>query len=454
MAPHPLTRLRLAAGLSHPAYARLIADTHALLGHGTMAARREKVSRWESGRVTPDLTTQLAIAHVHRIPQEFVHQLGWPHWLHLATDGAPLLEEPWDTGGAVEIARRVVATDRAPAPGHLAVTGPALRVLAARARAALTCPQPAEAHRPDLAPFDPRLLDGAESRLRHLEVPEWAAHQAPATAPPLTPAALLSAAAAEHRFAVHLATHSATSATTGARLLALLRRTAALCAILCSSTGEEGRAEWYGLAALRAATASRESLHVAAAFSHLALRHLSAGDPADALFLLDVARSLMTEPSHHFTASLYAKRAVAQARLGDTAGSLRALDRADRAAARAGDAPCPYGEHVDEQKMLFGRAKVWKELGDPRRALTGFAPLTALVDTRAHMSPQTAFRLLQPIDAQLALNDLDAAAHGLQQAVTLTGVLPPGLVRQYRRRFAPHSGHRLVGPLWSFLTTA
>ncbi|AZM87213.1 MULTISPECIES: hypothetical protein [Streptomyces] len=70
------------------------------------------------------------------------------------------------------------------------------------------------------------------------------------------------------------------------------------------------------------------------------------------------------------------------------------------------------------------------------------------------MSPQTAFRLLQPIDAQLALNDLDAAAHGLQQAVTLTGVLPPGLVRQYRRRFAPHSGHRLVGPLWSFLATA
>ncbi|MEU8463952.1 hypothetical protein [Streptomyces sp. NPDC029003] len=454
MASHPLTRLRLAAGLPHPAYARLIADTHALLGHGTMAARREKVSRWESGRVTPDVTTQLAIAHVHRIPEEFVHQLGWPHWLYLATDDAPLLEEPWNTDGAVEIARQIVAADRAPVRDHLAVTGPALRILAARALAALACPAPAPTHSPGLPPLDPQLLDGAEARLRQLEVPEWAPHQAPTAAPPLTPAALLAAATAEHRFAVHLATRTNHHAATGERLLVLLRRTATLCAILCSSTGEEGRAEWYGLAALRAATASRAPHHVATAFSHLALRHLSAGEPADVLFLLDTARSLMTDPSHHFTASLHAKEAVARACRGDTAESLQALDRADRAAALAGNAVCPYGEHIDEQKMLFGRAKVWKELGDPRRALTGFAPLTALIDTQAHMSPQTAFRLLQPIDAQLALNDLDAAAQVLQQAVTLTGILPTGLTRQYRQRFTPHSDHRLIASLWPFLTTA
>ncbi|WP_260618338.1 hypothetical protein [Streptomyces sp. WAC07149] len=90
---------------------------------------------------------------------------------------------------------------------------------------------------------------------------EYAPHQAPATAPPLNPAALLSAAA-EDRFAVHLATHTAHHATTGERLLALLRRTATLCAILCSSTGDESRAERYGLAALRIATASQEPHHV------------------------------------------------------------------------------------------------------------------------------------------------------------------------------------------------
>ncbi|MEU8779459.1 hypothetical protein [Streptomyces sp. NPDC048606] len=447
MAPHPLTRLRLVAGLSHPAYARLIADTHALLGHGGMAARREKVSRWESGRVTPDLTTQLTIAHVHRIPAEFVHRLGWPHWLSLAPDDAPLSEGPWDTDGAVEVAHRAVTAGRGPAPEQPTVTGPALRLLVDRARAALASPSsPARDGRPAL---DPRLLDAAEGRLQHLEVPEWAPHQARAQAPPLTASALLSAAAAEHRFAVHLATHTGG----GERLLGLLRRTATLCAILSSSTGEEARAERYGLAAVRAAAASGDSHQVAATLSHLALRHLSAGDPADVLLLLDAARSVMTAPSDHFTASLYAKEAVARARLGDAGASLQALGLADGAAARAGDTPCPYGDHVDEEKMRFGRAKVWNELGRPRRALTGFAPLTRLIDTPTHMSPQTAFRLLQPIDAQLALGDLDAAAHGLHQAVTLTGTLPDGLIRQYRRRFAAHSRHRLVEPLWSFLAT-
>ncbi|MGW1290569.1 hypothetical protein ACWD4N_45105, partial [Streptomyces sp. NPDC002586] len=31
-------------------------------------ARREKIARWESGKVTPETSAQLAIAHVHQIP--------------------------------------------------------------------------------------------------------------------------------------------------------------------------------------------------------------------------------------------------------------------------------------------------------------------------------------------------------------------------------------------------
>ncbi|MGW1289035.1 hypothetical protein ACWD4N_36570, partial [Streptomyces sp. NPDC002586] len=67
-ARHPLALLREQTGLSHGAYAQLIARTHADLGFGTMAARREKIARWESGKVTPETSAQLAIAHVHQIP--------------------------------------------------------------------------------------------------------------------------------------------------------------------------------------------------------------------------------------------------------------------------------------------------------------------------------------------------------------------------------------------------
>ncbi|MFB8062477.1 hypothetical protein ACFC6U_40740, partial [Kitasatospora purpeofusca] len=68
MAQHPLTLLRTSLGHSQSAYAQLIAKTHAQLGFGQMAARREKVSRWESGRIVPELTAQYAMAHVHRVP--------------------------------------------------------------------------------------------------------------------------------------------------------------------------------------------------------------------------------------------------------------------------------------------------------------------------------------------------------------------------------------------------
>src|SRR5262245_41707753 len=92
---HPLAALRSRAGYTHGEYARLIAETHAELGFGHMAARREKVSRWEAGRAVPERTAQLAIAHIHAVPKEDVDRLVWPDWLHLAYGDARQLELPW-----------------------------------------------------------------------------------------------------------------------------------------------------------------------------------------------------------------------------------------------------------------------------------------------------------------------------------------------------------------------
>ncbi|EFL19771.1 predicted protein [Streptomyces sp. C] len=93
----------------------LVAETHAALGLGQMAARREKVSRWESGRTIPEHSAQLAMAHIHHVPATEVCRLGWPHWLYLARQPGPRLR-PW--------ARRRAATpEGTTALQHLWSTG-------------------------------------------------------------------------------------------------------------------------------------------------------------------------------------------------------------------------------------------------------------------------------------------------------------------------------------------
>lgn len=64
MKRHPLTVVRASIDHKQAAYARLVAKAHADLNLGTPAARPEKISLWESGRVVPDLGAQFAIAHI------------------------------------------------------------------------------------------------------------------------------------------------------------------------------------------------------------------------------------------------------------------------------------------------------------------------------------------------------------------------------------------------------
>ncbi|MFB8239574.1 hypothetical protein ACFC58_23770 [Kitasatospora purpeofusca] len=57
---------------------------------------------------------------------------------------------------------------------------------------------------------------------------------------------------------------------------------------------------------------------------------------------------------------------------------------------------------------------------------------------------RTAVWLLYTIDTHLALGQLDIAAEAAHQAVDLTGTLPPGLAREYRRKLARHRHEPVV----------
>ncbi|MEW2574968.1 hypothetical protein [Streptomyces syringium] len=435
MAQHPLASLRASLRLSHPAYAQLVAEVHAQLGYGQMAARREKISRWESGRTVPELTAQLAMAHIHQVRGEEVERLGWPHWLYLAADHSALLFQPWTPQGAVDSLRSTARLDHARRLPSLTLTGSALASAARTSLSVLAGPQ--APHARDGHHVSSDTVAWIESRTRKLELQESGTLTAPA--------ALYFAARAEHQLITTLLTTGGYDRHTGTRLLLLAARTAMLCAWLSRVLGEDIAAERYALAAIRAATAAGARRHVATYMSQLSVKHLIAGDPHDALCLVHAARAITQRPTAGLAASLHTKEALALARLGDTVGSARALGRVADAltADAAGHDPAidPFDIKIDGEYLAVARGNVWLFLDQPKKALPFFVTLlndSASPRTATPASPHAARRLLYVVDVQLALGELDAAAHSAHRAIAITGTLPPGLAEQYRQRFASY----------------
>ncbi|MFJ4094037.1 hypothetical protein ACIPYS_20860 [Kitasatospora sp. NPDC089913] len=436
---HPLARLRATAGLSHPDYARLVAQTHSKLGYGHMAARREKVSRWESGRTVPEHTAQLAIAHIHGIEPREVYRLGWPAWLRIATGDADWLETPYTHEGAVETVHNALGLPEAHATPTLVVGGPALARQLRAVRARLARPQPWPARDGPGLPDD--YLDWAEARTEALEQ-----HESGTLVPP---AALYGSAHAEFRMIVHLLTRTGYDHPTGQRLLRLATRISLTCAWLSSALGEETRAERHNLTALRTAAAAADPEYVSATMDQLSMRHLLVGDPADALALLRAARATYPRPSPHTSASLYVKEALAHARLGMTDAFARSLDLAAEARTAPGEneeAGSPFDIDVDDHHLAGAGAAAWVFLGRPHRARGYFDALTnSLAEPRpTPPSPLTARRLLSGVDAYLALNEIDLACWTVHRAIALTGHLSPGLTTAYRDRLNPYQHEPLV----------
>ncbi|MFJ8435976.1 hypothetical protein ACIQ9P_32220 [Kitasatospora sp. NPDC094019] len=436
---HPLARLRATAGLSHPDYARLVAQTHSELGFGHMAARREKVSRWESGRTVPEHTAQLAIAHIHGIEPSEVYRLGWPVWLRIATGDADWLETPYTNEGTVETVHNALGLPEAHASPTLVVGGPALARQLRAVRARLARPQPWPGRDGPGLPDD--YLDWAENRTKALEQQENGT---------LVPAAALyTAAHAEFRLIVHLLTRTGYDHPTGQRLLRLATRTSIACGWLSSSLGEETRAERHNLTALRTAAAAADPEYVSAALAQLSMRHLIAGDPTDAMALVRAALATHPRPSPHTTASLYIKEALARAQLGRPDDTARTMDLAAdtrTAPSEHDEAGTPFGINVDDHFLAGARANAWLSLGQPHRARSYFDTLaSSLADPRPEPpSPLAARRLLRAVDTYLALNEIDLACWAVHRAIAVGGELSPGLTTAYRNRLNPYRHEPLV----------
>jgi tetratricopeptide (TPR) repeat protein len=443
---HPLAMLRGLTGDTQLSYAELVAETHELLGFGKLHKRREKVSRWETQAIPPDHNTQLAIAHIHQVPEEEVLRLGWPLWLHLGTAATSRAARPRTRREAVGTVSAVRDRERPAihlARSQLSLTGTALATFAREVAATVAgppLPQASPSNR-----ITPETATLIEERARTLY----------AMVDTLDPVALFRVARAEHGLATTLLSESSCDRATRTRLLLVTSKIAHLCGLISKGLGDDTRAERYYLAAVRAATKARSPLTVSVCLADLAWSHIDVGDPRDVLALVEAARAITPRPPARLAVVLYSREARAYAQLGQIIASARALDHTTGvlSADTGDDDPELYG-NVSDEWLCVAAARAWLDAGQPKRALEYFAPLldSGPGAAASRQPPLLVARdLLAVVDAQLALRDVESAVHSARRAVDLFDRMPSGLMNQYRRKFVSRADAPAVQDLIGLL---
>ncbi|OAR26814.1 hypothetical protein A8W25_00455 [Streptomyces sp. ERV7] len=315
---HPLALLREQKGMTHGAYALLVAQTHAELGFGSMAGRREKVARWESGRITPEVSAQLAMAHLHGVPRTEVERLGWPDWLYTATGHSEVLSAPWTYGSAVEAMNRIAhASPRATEHryGVLSCADGIADLCAAWLDGAAGAEWlPAERGQ-RIAGSTVAVLEDRQKQLHHL--------YAAIGGRPVQPLA-----DSELRMVSDLIRNASCDQPTGARLLGLAADAATFAGWLAVESGDQTRAQSAFLTSMRCAAAAGDTRRGAYAMLVAAKQKIDLWDLAGTSALLDAARRLCasSRPSPRMLASLASTHALVAAMEGDADAVARHLD--------------------------------------------------------------------------------------------------------------------------------
>lgn len=409
---HPLTTLLQRDHLTAAAFLRRVATQHQLLGFGTMAYRREKLTRWTRDGTIPERTAQLAIASFYGINVADVDRCGWPDFLLLAlADDHAALTAPWTPAGTVEalagtgghVDRRgfLIATSStlASAVAQWTTSAPAVAVTGRTRRIGMET----------AAYFDTRL-----DALRHLDDAVGASQ-------------VYDAALLELRLITGLLTDASYSTDVGRRLYGCAGEAARIAGWCAYDAGRTGNAEKLFLTSLRAAgTAGDPALGAATLAFWANLRYAAGHDPRGALGLIDGAladRRNLASP--RLLAMLHARAARAHAKAGEPTAAWRAVDRAFAAYASAPppeqDVPSLYWITHGELHQVAASSAL--TLGEPRRALQHFAEATT------HTDPYDAEREVRGVaiyrarqaEAHLALGDIDGALDVGRQVIDAMG---------------------------------
>ncbi|MFD9796982.1 hypothetical protein ACFWXK_39250 [Streptomyces sp. NPDC059070] len=408
-----------------------------------MAARREKISRWESGQITPELTAQLAIAHIHQVAEETVVNLRWPDWLHAASGDGALLNGPWTCRGAIENLRDVRRLAGQNGRSYFLLSGLVLHVFTEQWNEALTAPPPeafTHGH-----PVTPETVLWARARVAALED----------MARTVSPSISYLAARGDLRLFASLLSEKTVERQVVSGLLGLAARVAGLCGSLSVVLGEGAAAERYYLAGTRAAAAAGHARASAAHVAGVAYSHLLSGAPQDVPDLVDAVRA-RSGACDRTTVLLHFLSARAHARLGDATTSAQALDRANTVLAALTSSrqpalpPCLLTRNLDAIWSAACAGIASLHLGRPKQALQHFAPLLN-AGVVSQYFPLAARELLFVVDTLLALGEVEAAVDSAHNAVAFYGDSPATVTRMYRGRFTAYRAVPAVRELFSFL---
>lgn len=422
---HPLAALRSQAGYSHGQYARLVADTHARLGYGQMAARREKVARWEAGRAVPELTAQLAIAHIHAVPEDQVHTRRWPDWLHYANGDCHQLELSWNSSAVAEAVLDAVDGHESTGQDYLVVTGSAVSSLVdpwmdamlERLDKEAACPAHGNVRPgPQGGPGgDPGYILEACTRLRTLSgfAKDFSAGW-------LVPAAELEL----RQLATYLRADDRAHHPGRVPLLILAAEGLTVCGFTTRLQGRHVHSQRHHLAALRCATDAGDAELAAAILTLHAGEYLDLKLHEEAAQLLAAVGTLLRHYARPVDPALVALQHAQLGRVhalrGDDLGRKRAMVEGRRAL---------RASSTDELAILPVRTESWLSLvegvtqldmGRPDCAIKHFAPV--LSEPTLELPPSVrALYLLRAGEAQLALGDTAAGEATLEQATALLG---------------------------------
>ncbi|MFJ4192406.1 hypothetical protein [Kitasatospora sp. NPDC089509] len=379
------------------------------------------VARWESGTV-PELPTCHAIAAIHGVSQQAVKQHGWPNFLNLANHNQAL-SSPWTFEGTLVALNSL--PHHAPHTPSPEVTGRPLMEFARKALSSALDPPARTTSHP--GPVAEKLTRNAR------DLHDWWRGGDPLTAYDL--------AQADLGLTARFLTEMPYDDPGRPQLLLVASFNSELCRAVKANLGEHTLAERYGLLAVRTAALAGSPLRTATALANLAAGHAHAGNPRDAFALNAAARSLVPRPTPRLEALISAREAHAHARMHDSTSSLRALDRATEALTIGSDDNALWND-LDEQWLAHSSGRALSALRRHKQALEHFNHLLrGALPAQATTQPllYTANALQRAARTQLAIGEVDAAAHSVIQATTLFSRIPSYLTQRQRQAFRRYS---------------
>lgn len=381
---HPLAYIRRRHGWSYQDLAKVIADHARALGV-PMAARREKVWRWEHWGVVPEVDSQRALARALGVPPRELESRPWPRWLpaHCGMpDGLP-----WTTEGSLTALNSLVDDGAADPRGFPIADDRTLRDAIADWDAAQSA-GPAGSARDERAPAD-CLAGLAPGTLATLPAP---GHGATVTDPPgldlpvvewleagvlglrrlddrFGGAAVRHRVEADLRLVCGLLHRGPRSPVMEARLLRVGADLAQLGGWAATDTGRHGAAQRHYLTGLRLAHTAGDRALAVALWGGLAIQEVIAGRPKDAVPAAEAAVRAAGGAAPVLRAMAASRLARAHAALGADSAFLRAAAEAERHLDAAQDDPGPPWLYwFDAAELAAQTGQSLLDLGEPHAA--------------------------------------------------------------------------------------